>query len=293
MPKAGFVAIVGKPNAGKSTLLNRLVGETLAITSPKPQSTRDRVVGIRTDDDRQFVFLDTPGLLDPEYALQRVMRAVAVAALREADVVVHLADVADGPPPALGTLVPEAATVLRAPVLRVLNKGDQLTRPQREALAPAADLVISARSGAGIETMLQRIADLLPEHPFLYPPDELSTQSMRFFAAELIRETALEQLEDEVPYAVACVVEEFREDRSPVYIRVTLHVERDSQKGILLGAGGQRIKALSTAARHKLERLTGTPVFLDCWVKVSPNWRRSPEAMARFGYRPPASASDA
>ncbi|MFN9576159.1 MAG: GTPase Era [Gemmatimonadota bacterium] len=289
MPKAGFVALVGKPNAGKSTLLNRLVGETLAITSPKPQSTRDRVVGIRTDDDRQFVFLDTPGLLDPEYALHAVMRGVAIAALREADVVVHLADVADGPPPPLATLVPEVGHPLRAPVLRVLNKGDTLTRQQREALALSVDHVVSAKSGAGIEGLLRGIADRLPDHPFLYPPDELSTQSLRFFAAELIRETALEQLDEEVPYSVACVVEEFREDRSPTYIRVTLHVERDSQKGILLGAGGQRIKALSTAARLKLERLTGGPVFLDIWVKVTPNWRRSPDAMARFGYRAPES----
>lgn len=289
MPKAGFVALVGKPNAGKSTLLNRLVGETLAITSPKPQSTRDRVVGIRSEDDRQFVFLDTPGLLDPEYALHTVMRAVAVAALREADVVVHLADVADGPPPPLAVLVPELGAAPRAPVIRVLNKGDQLTREHREALATSVDFVISARSGAGVVPLLAGIAERLPEHPFLYPPDELSTQSMRFFAAELIRETALEQLEEEVPYSVACVVEEFREDRTPAYIRVTLHVERDSQKGILLGAGGQRIKALSTTARHKLERLTGGPVFLDLWVKVTPNWRRSPEAMARFGYRAPDS----
>lgn len=286
MPKAGFVALVGKPNAGKSTLLNRLVGETLAITSPKPQSTRDRVVGIRTDDDRQFVFLDTPGLLDPEYALHQVMRAVAVAALREADVVVHLADVADGPPPPLSQLVPEVQH-LRAPILRVLNKGDRLTREQREALAPAADLVVSAKSGAGIDALLGAVAERLPEHPYLYPPDELSTQSMRFFASEMVRETALEQLEEEVPYSVACVVEEFREDRNPVYIRMTLHVERDSQKGILLGAGGQRIKSISTAARQKLERLTGGPVYLDLWVKVTPNWRRSPEAMARLGYRPP------
>jgi GTP-binding protein Era len=287
MPKAGFVAIVGKPNAGKSTLLNRLVGETLAITSPKPQSTRDRVVGIRTDDDRQFVFLDTPGLLDPEYALHQVMRAVAIAALREADVVVHLADATEGAPPPLAELVPELATLGQRATLRVLNKGDRLTRPQREARAADADLVISAQSGAGIPAFLDRVAALLPEHPFLYPADELSTQSLRFFATELVRETALEQLEDEVPYAVACVVEEFREDRRPIYIRMTIHVERDSQKGILLGAGGQRIKAIGSSARPKLEALTGAPVFLDLWVKVTANWRRNPDAMARLGYTPP------
>jgi GTPase len=287
MPKAGFVAIVGKPNAGKSTLLNRLVGETLAITSPKPQSTRDRVVGIRSDEHRQFIFLDTPGLLDPEYALHRVMRAVALSALREADVVVHLADATEGPPTPLEILVPEVGSFATRAVIRVLNKGDRLTRPQREALEPGVDAVISARSGAGIEPFLNLVADRLPEHPFLYPPDELSTQSLRFFATELVRETALEQLEDEVPYAVACVVEEFREDRRPMFIRMTLHVERDSQKGILLGAGGQRIKAIGTAARPKLEALTGSPVYLDLWVKVTPNWRRNPAAMERLGYRAP------
>lgn len=291
MPKAGFVTLVGRPNAGKSTLLNRLVGEILAITSPKPQSTRDRVVGIRSEDDRQFVFLDTPGLLEPDDALQRLMRGVAVAALRDADVVVHLVDATDlpaGPPPPLTSLVPELAGAPARPVLRVLTKGDRLTRVQREALPPWADAVISARSGAGISRLLDLIAEQLPEHPFLYPPDELSTQSLRFFTAELIRETALEQLEEEVPHAVACVVEEFREDRSPCYIRVTLHVERDSQKGILLGAGGARIRAIGAAARAKVERLIGGPAYLDLWVKVTPNWRRSPEALARLGYRPPA-----
>lgn len=287
MPKAGFVAIVGKPNAGKSTLLNRLVGETLAITSPKPQSTRDRVVGIRSDADRQFVFLDTPGLLDPEYALQRVMRAVAVAALRDADVIVHLADAELGPPAPLRTLVPELPTGADARVLRVLNKGDRLTREQREARAPDVDAIISAQSGAGLPRLLDLVAERLPEHPFLYPEDEISTQSLRFFTAELVRETALEQLHEEVPYAVACVVEEFREDRSPILVRVTLHVERDSQKGILLGSGGTRIREIGAKARAKIERLVGAPVYLDLWVKVTPNWRRSPEAMARLGYRPP------
>lgn len=290
MPKAGFVTLVGLPNAGKSTLLNRLVGEVLAITSPKPQSTRDRVVGIRTDPDRQFVFLDTPGLLDPDSALQRLMRSVAVAALRDADVVVHLIDATAlpaAPPPPLTALVPELAGSPTRPVLRVLTKGDRLTRAERDALPPWADAVISARSGAGISPLLDRISALLPEHPFLYPADELSTQSLRFFTAELIRETALEQLDEEVPHSVACVVEEFREDRTPCYIRVTLHVERESQKGILLGAGGARIRAIGSAARTKIERLIGGPAYLDLWVKVTPNWRRSPAALARLGYRSP------
>lgn len=287
MPKAGFVAIVGKPNAGKSTLLNRLVGERLAITSPKPQSTRDRVVGIRSDNDRQFVFLDTPGLLDPEYELHTVMRAVAIAALKEADVILYLADAGDGQPPPLQSLVPELRHQIAAPVITALSKGDRLTRDQRLLLEPHVDFVISAKSGAGLDALVTAIADRLPEHPFLYPDDELSTQSMRFFASELIREVALEQLDDEVPYAVACVIEEFKDAQTPVLIRATIHVERDSQKGILLGANGERIKAIGTAARRRLEPLVGGPVYLDLWVKVTKNWRKSVDAMARFGYRAP------
>ena len=288
MTRAGIVTVVGRPNAGKSTLLNRLVGQKLSITSPKPQSTRDRIVGIRSADDVQMVLLDTPGLLDPAYALQSAMRATANAALEDADVIVYLADGQAGYPPPL-----EQAAALtrapRAPVLVVLNKIDAVPASElakvRERQPEA--ILVSALTGEGIPALLAAIAARLPESPFLYPDDELSTQHLRFFAAELVRETALEQLSDEVPYSIACEIEEFREDRTPLYIRAVIHVERDSQKRILIGAGGARVKQIGQVARQKIERLVGAPVYLDLWVKVLPNWRRDPNALARLGYSIP------
>ena len=288
MPRAGIVTVAGKPNAGKSTLLNRIVGEKLSIVSPKPQSTRDRVVGIHSAGDTQMVLLDTPGLLAPRYELQRAMRATALRALDEADVVVYLVDATEDHHPALA----EAAGLdrpPRAPVLTVCNKIDRLAAAARAALAechPGA-LLVSARSGEGMDALLAAVRERLPESPFLYPEDELSAQTLRFFAAELVRETALEQLEEELPYSMACQVEEFREDRVPVYIRAVLYVERESQKRILIGAGGARVRSIGRAARVKIETLVGQPVYLDLWVKVLPNWRKNAVALRRFGYRLP------
>ena len=254
MPRAGMVTVVGRPNAGKSTLLNRIVGEKLAITSPKPQSTRDRVVGIHTADGVQMVLLDTPGLLEPRYALHAAMRATALEALRDADVVQYLVDATDGKAAPLADVAALAPSELpRAPVLLVLNKVDALDAGARAALGeryPDA-LLVSARDGEGVPALLARVGASLPESPFLYPEDEISTQHLRFFVAELLRETALEQLDDEVPYSVACEIEEFRE------------------------------------ARAKVETLLGQPVYLDLWVKVLPNWRRDHNALRRLGYHPP------
>lgn len=286
MPKAGIVTVVGKPNAGKSTLLNRIIGQKLSIVSPKPQSTRDRVVGIRSEGDVQMIIHDTPGLLNPRYALQRAMRTTALEALDDADVIVYLVDATEGPPEAL-----EAAAGLerapKAPVLVALNKVDRISASGRERLATAAPtaIFVSAANGDGVKELLEAAASHLPESPFLYPEDEISTQNMRFFVAELVRETALEQLSDEVPYSIACEIEEFREEKSPVYIRAVLHVERDSQKRILIGAKGQQIRSIGQAARAKVESFLGQSVYLDLWVKVLPNWRKNANAMARFGYR--------
>jgi GTP-binding protein Era len=288
MTKSGFVAIAGKPNAGKSTLLNHLIGQKLSMTSAKVQSTRARVVGIRTVDDVQMVLVDAPGLLDPEYPLQHAMRRTAVRAITDADVVVYLADARHGTPPPLA----EAAGLERpprAPVITVLNKCDTMDANARAALALAnPDAVgISARTGHGIEDLLARITTALPEGPFLYPDDDVATQPVRFFAAELVRETALEQLEEEVPYAVACEIEEFRESQSPVYIRAVIYVERDSQKAIVIGDKGARIRSIGVTARAKIETLIDAKVYLDLWVKVLPNWRRDPSALRRFGYAMP------
>jgi GTPase len=285
MPKAGIATVVGKPNAGKSTLLNRIIGQKLSITSEKPQSTRDRVVGIHTEGDLQVVILDTPGLLEPRYALQQTMRSAAVRALHDADVIVYLVDATESAPPPLA----EAAGLERppkAPVLVVLNKVDAISAERRKELAELIpdSILVSAVTGEGVEALLAKIADKLPESPYLYPEDEISTQSTRFFVAELVRETALEQLSDEVPYSVACMIEEFREERSPMYIRAVLYVERESQKRILVGSGGSRIRGIGQASRVKIEALVGSQVYLDLWVKVLANWRRDAAALRRLGY---------
>ena len=290
--KAGIVTVAGFPNAGKSSLLNRLIGETLAITSPKAQTTRQRIAGIRSSDNVQMIILDTPGLLEPKDSLQTSMRQAAVVALRDADVILHVADATQKAPPALATAANLTITP-RAPVLLVFNKIDLLNHDQRQLLAnehPDA-LLCSALSGEGLPELVKQITVLLPTSPYLYPEDELSTQPLRFFCAECVRQAALEQLGEEVPHALACEIEEFREGSSPLYIRAVLYVERESQKRIVIGANGQQIKKLGKAARTSIEGFLGQQVYLDLWVKVYPNWRRSRAAVTRFGYGDPARKS--
>ena len=286
MPRAGIVTVVGKPNAGKSTLLNRIIGEKLSIVSEKPQSTRNRVVGIRTTDDSQMIILDTPGLLNPRYELQRAMRSTAIRALKDADVIVYLADATERMPPPLAEAA-ELEALPASPVWIVLNKVDLLRPVERDELRAALPdaRLISAVTGEGVEQLLADLEAALPASPFLYPEDEISTASTRFFVAELVRETALEQLDEEVPYSLACEVEEFREGSTPLYIRTVLYVERESQKRILIGSGGRRIREIGRAAREKVEAFLDTRVYLDLWVKVLPNWRKSDSAVRRFGYR--------
>jgi len=286
MTRAGIVTAVGRPNAGKSTFLNAVVGEKLSITSPKPQSTRQRVVGIHSTGDAQLVILDTPGLLNPEYALQKTMRAAALRALADADVIAYLIDATTDDTASLE----EAASLTappRASVLTLLNKADRLNRAQRALLSlrwPNAHF-ISALRGEGIAAAVAEIVSRLPESPFLYGAEDISTQSLRFHASELVRETALEQLGDEIPYSIACVIEEYHEDRDPVYIRAVVYVERESQKRIVIGAGGTRIRAIGKSAREKIEHLIGSRVYLDLWLKVQANWRKDEAALSRFGYR--------
>jgi GTP-binding protein Era len=283
--RAGIVTVAGAPNAGKSTLLNRVIGQKLSITSRKPQSTRDRIVGIHTTAEAQMIVFDTPGLIEPKYALQQVMSTTALIAVADADVIAYIADATDGVPQSL-----QAAAGLssppKAPVVLVLNKIDLLRDRAREQLAHECSdaVLISAATGEGVPELITQLTTHLPESPFLYPDDEVSTQSVRFFAAELVRETVLEQLHDEVPYSVACGIEEFREGRSPVYIRAVIYVERDSQKRIIIGSKGSRIREVGQAARKKIESFIGESVYLDLWVKVAPNWRRNASALERFGY---------
>jgi len=290
MTRAGIVTVAGFPNAGKSTLLNRLVGEKLAITSNKPQSTRHRVVGIRTEGEAQMIILDTPGLLEPRDTLHSAMRNAALAAVRDADVLVHVVDATGNIPASFA----EAAHLEQAPravVLLALNKVDLLDAAKREALTQRyPDAVqLSAVKGEGMEQLVTAITDRLPLSPYYYPDDEISTQPVRFFCAEFVRETAMEQLGDELPHALACEIEEYREGSSPLYIRAVLHVERESQKRIVIGANGQQIKKLGKSARAKIERFVGQPVYLDLWVKVLPNWRRNRNAVMRLGYGDPNS----
>jgi GTP-binding protein Era len=283
--KSGFVAVAGKPNVGKSTLLNRLVGQKLAITSPRPQTTRERVTGILTGDEYQIVFVDTPGLLEPGIALQYALLGAARQALRDADLILYLVEAAQTEVKPLETEAGLGAAP-RAPVLHVRTKIDLLPRDERQRLQstqPESSFV-SSLTGEGTNELVVRVAALLPEGPLLYPPDDVSTQHLRFFAAELVRETTLEQLDDEVPHAIACTIEEFREDRSPVYIRAVVYVERDSQKRIVIGHAGARIREIGRAARLKIESLLSSPVYLDLWVKVLPNWRRDQDALRRLGY---------
>jgi GTP-binding protein Era len=280
MTRCGTIVLAGRPNVGKSTLLNALVGEHLAIVSPKPQSTRLPVVGLLTKDDAQFIFTDSPGLLEPEYRLHVAMRAAALRAIEEAEVIAYLHPLPEYPAPPLAQ-VAGLARPPRAPIVTVYTKADLAPH-----IAPGSAPAISATAGQGLDALLATLRERLPEGPFHYDPDELATQPMRFFAAEFVREAAFEQLQEELPYSIACEIDEFREGAEPVYIRAVLYVERDSQKGIVIGEGGRTIKTLGAAARQKIEALLGQRVFLDLHVKVLPKWRRDEPALKRLGYAP-------
>ncbi len=282
MPRCGTVVLAGRPNVGKSTLLNALVGEHLAIVAAKPQSTRVPVVGLLTRDDAQFILTDSPGLLEPEYRLHETMREAAVRAIADAEVIAYLHPLAEAPAPALEA-VAKLEHAPRAPIVFVYTKADLVPSSDRPTVRPS-DVVLSAVSGEGLDALLLALRAHLPESPFHYDPAEIATQPLRFFAAEFVREAAFELLRQELPYSVACGIEEFRESASPVYIRATLYVERDSQKGIVIGEGGRTIKALGQSARAKIETLVGQPVYLDLHVKVLPRWRRDAPSLQRLGY---------
>jgi GTP-binding protein Era len=282
--KCGDIALAGRPNVGKSSLLNTIVGEHLALVSSRAQATRLPVVGIHSTDDAQYVFHDLPGLLDPAYLMHHRMLTAAHDIIRQVDVILYLVPASDG------VTTPFADSVAldpppRGTMLTVYTKGDQVSAPERDRLGETG-LVVSSKEGWGIEALLAAVLTHLPEGPFRYDPDELGTQPLRFFATEYVREAAFEALEQELPYALTAVVEEFRENEEPMYIRVTIIIERDSQKGIVIGKGGATIKRIGSLARARLESLTGVPVYLDLWVKVLKNWRKSPTALTRLGFPP-------
>jgi GTPase len=290
MPRrTGHIALAGAPNVGKSTLLNALVGQHLAIVSPKAQATRLPVTGIRTEGDTQYIFHDLPGLLDPAYLLQTRMRELALDTASRMDLVLHLHPASDAPAPSFEQLA-GLDTPIDVPTLTVYTKGD-LLRPERRAVLEREAPVVAAADEAGVRRLLDRIRPWLPEREFEFDPDEIGTQPLRFFVVEYLREAAFALLEDELPYSFTAEVEEFREAERPMYIRVTLFVERESQKGIVIGQGGKTIKALGAHARSRLEELIGAPVYLDTWVKALPNWRKSGSALARFGFPAPSPAA--
>jgi GTPase len=283
MTRCGHIALAGAPNVGKSSLLNALVGQHLAIVSPKAQATRLPVVGLVTEGDTQFIFHDLPGLLDPAYLMQARMRAAALEILEGADVVLQLHPAPEAPAPPLQQLA-RLDKPPTAPVILVYTKGDLVSPERRAELEAQGAVVVAAPEREGLERLLERIRPHLPEGEFQFDPDDVGTQPLRFFAVEYLREAAFELLQDELPYAFTAEVEEFREADRPVYIRVTLFVERESQKAMVIGRGGQTIKAIGAHARSRLEELIGAPVYLDTWVKVLPKWRRNAAALSRFGF---------
>ena len=290
-PRTGHIALAGAPNAGKSTLLNALVGQHLAIVSPKPQATRLPVTGIRTEADTQFIFHDLPGLLDPGYLLQTRMREIALDTASRMDLVLYLHPAPEAPAPLFETLA-GLTQPLSVPLLSVYTKGDLIPSGRRAELQQES-LVVSALEDGGLERLLDRVKTFLPEREFEYDPDDVGTQPIRFFVVEYLREAAFDLLSDELPYSFTAEVEEFRESEQPIYIRVTLFVERESQKGIVIGRSGATIKAIGAHARTRLEELLGAPVYLDTWVKALPNWRKSAAALSRFGFPEPTSTGAA
>ena len=294
-PRAGYVALVGRPNAGKSTLLNQMIGEHLSIVTPKAQTTWQRVTGLLTVGSDQLIFLDTPGLLEAKDLLQRAMLGAAEEALAEADVALLVVDATHAPSRRDRERITAALEDLRAPLVLAINKVDaaparrlaEWRRWAEDAVAPVSVHEISALKGDGVPDLLQDLRDRLPEGPHLYPDDDIAVAPVRFFVAELVRETVFEQFRQEIPYSVICRVEEFREERDPLYIQVNVFVERKSQKGMVIGKGGAAIRALGEAARAKIEHFLGRSVYLDLWVKPLKSWRKNRMHLGQLGFRVP------
>ena len=292
MTKAGYIAIVGRPNVGKSTLLNSLLGEKIAIVSAKPQTTRNRIVGILTRDEAQFIFVDTPGMHRPQSALGDFMMETAKSSMVEADAVILMVDPGKEP-----TKVEEnVITYLKqsgVPAVLALNKTDLYNAPEiAECIKTYAAMhdftavvPISAKNGKLVDELLHECEKLLSESPFFFPEDMITDQPERQMAAEIIREKLLRTLNKEVPHGVAVVIEEFKDEKSLIRIRAEIFCEKASHKGIIVGKNGAELKRVGTYAREDLEKLFGTKVYLNLWVKVKENWRESRAAVGNFGYR--------
>lgn len=290
MHKAGFVNIIGNPNAGKSTLMNALVGERISIITSKAQTTRHRIMGIVNGEDFQVVYSDTPGILKPNYRLQQGMMQFVSTALADADILLLVVDLTDDKPIEEDTF--RRIQRAKVPILLLLNKvdlviNDRIAEKEKEwkEKLPAAEIIpVSALNGKNTELIFPRIISLLPEHPAYYPKDELTDKPERFFIAEIIREKVLRNFQQEIPYSVEIVVEDFKESEVLVKIRANIFVARESQKGIILGHQGKAIKKLGTDARLDIEKFLQKKVFLELFVKVDKDWRDSERQLKRYGY---------
>jgi len=291
--KSGFISIIGRPNVGKSTLLNLLVGDKIAIVSEKPQTTRNRILGIKNVEGGQFIFIDTPGLHKGKSKLNQRMAQTAIASGRDADILLFMIE-APAPHMEKDRQMIESLQGSKGIPFLVINKIDLV---KREALLPIIDqyqrlhpfeeiIPISAVTGEGVAILLDEIRNDLPESPPYYPEDIVTDQTERFLVSETIREKVIQQSYQEVPYSTAVTIEEFKEhpERNLIVIKGTVHVERDSQKKILIGRGGQRLRKIGEAARKEIETLVGTRVFLELWVNVEKNWTQNPHALNELGY---------
>lgn len=292
MHKAGFVNIVGNPNVGKSTLMNLLVGEKISIATFKAQTTRHRIMGIVNTEDMQIVFSDTPGVLKPNYRLQESMLAFSESALTDADILLYVTDVIENPEKNIEFL--EKVQHLDIPIILLINKidmSDQKTLgslvEKWHSLLPKAEILpLSALNKFGVDILLNRIKDLLPDSPPFFDKDQLTDKPARFFVSEIIREKILLFYDKEIPYSVEVRVEEFKEDSRLIRIRVIIYVERNSQKGIIIGHQGVALKKVSSEARKSLERFFGKKIYLEIFVKVDKDWRSSQKELDSFGYNP-------
>ena len=290
--KAGFVNIVGNPNVGKSTLMNQLVGERISIATFKAQTTRHRIMGIVNTPDMQIVFSDTPGVLKPNYKLQESMLAFSESALADADVLLYVTDVVENPEKNMDFL--EKVQRMTIPVLLLINKIDESDQQtlgdiveKWHGLLPDAEILpISAKNKFGTDLLLKRIQELLPESPAFFDKDQLTDKPARFFVSEIVREKILLYYDKEVPYSVEVVVERFKEDDRQIHINAVIYVERESQKGIIIGHQGVALKKVCTEARKSLEKFFGKHIYLEVFVKVDKDWRSSKRELDNFGYNP-------
>lgn len=290
--KAGFVNIVGNPNVGKSTLMNQLVGEQISIATFKAQTTRHRIMGIVNTPEAQVVFSDTPGVLKPNYKMQEMMLAFSESALADADILLYVTDVRETPTKNMDFL--EKVSKMEIPVILLINKIDESEQNQLgdlvetwHKLLPKAEILpISAKNKFGTEILMKRILELLPESPAYFDKDQLTDKPAKFFVSEIIREKILRYYDKEIPYSVEVAVERFKKDERLIRINAVIYVERDSQKGIIIGHQGQALKKVSAEARKSLEQFFGKKIFLETYVKVDKDWRSSKRELRLFGYDP-------